>query len=78
MLEASPLFSELHASHHPWREMYGKGRYLELLLTHSNVQAMESPVRQQFLSEIAEVIGRHGGQVERFYESVLLSAYRRE
>lgn len=77
-LEDSPLFRELHVSRYPWRDVYSKERYLELLLTHSNVQAMEPPVRERLLADIAEVIDQHGGQVERFYESVLLSACRSE
>ncbi len=73
-LEDSPLFRDLHVSRYPWREVYGKERYLELLLTYSNVQALELPMRERFLANIAEIIDQHGGQVERFYESVLLSA----
>jgi len=75
-LEDSPLFGDLHVSRYPWRKVYGKERYLELLLTHSNVQAMKLPVQEHFLAEIAEVIDRHWGRVERFYESVLVSARR--
>ncbi len=74
VLNDSPLFGDLHVSHYPWREVYGKERYLELLLTYSNVQALELPIRERFLANIAEIIDQHGGQVERFYESVLLSA----
>ena len=77
-LEDSALFRGLHVSRYPWREVYGKERYLELLLTYSNVQALEPPVRERFLAEIAEIIDRHGGQVERFYESVLLAACKGE
>lgn len=76
VLKDSPLFRDLHVSHYPWHEVYLKERYLELLLTHSNVQAMDPPVQEHFLAEIAKIIDRHGGQAERFYESVLVSARR--
>ena len=72
----SPRFRDLHVSRYPWHEVYGKERYLELLLTHSNVQALGPSVRKRFLVEIAAVIDQHGGEIERFYESVLLSARR--
>lgn len=74
VLAASSLFDKLRVSRYPWREAYAKERYLDLLLTYSNVQAMEPPIREHFLAEIAEVIDQHGGQVEQLYESVLVSA----
>lgn len=77
-LATSPYFGSLSLSRFPWSYRYSKTRYLDLLLTYSNVQALEAEAREHFLSEIAEIIDAHGGEVERFYESVLLSAYRRE
>ena len=76
-LAASPYFEGLSTSRFPWSYRYSKARYLDLLMTYSNVQALEPPAREHFLADIAEVVGRHGGEVVRLYESVLLSAYRR-
>ncbi len=75
---ASPAFSDVQVFHYAWTQLYGKTRYLDLLLTYSNVQALEPSSRKRFLADIAEVVVEHGGQVERFYESVLLSAFKRE
>lgn len=77
-LATSPYFGSPSLSCFLWSYRYSKTRYLDLLLTYSNVQALEAEAREHFLSEIAEIIDAHGGEVERFYESVLLSAYRRE
>lgn len=77
VLEASPDFENVSTATFPWRYRYGKERFLDLLLTFSNVQAMEASARTPFLDEIARIIGAHGGSVTRHYESVLLSAYRR-
>ncbi len=60
------------------RDLFGKTRYFDLLLTYSNVQAIAPSSRERFLADIALVIDEHGGQVERFCESVLLSAVRLE
>ena len=77
-LEASPDFGDIQVSRYAWTHLYDKERYLELLLTYSNVQAIESPARESFLTEVAAVIDEYGGEVERLYESVLLSAVRLE
>jgi hypothetical protein len=41
------------------------------------VQALAAEARAHVLAEIAKVIDAHGGEVERLYESVLVSARRR-
>ena len=77
-LKASPDFSNVQVSRYAWTHRYDKTRYLDLLLTYSNVQALEPPLRDRFLVDIAGVIDMHGGEVERLYESALLSAVRLE
>lgn len=76
-LETSPEFENISVASFPWSYRYSKKRFLELLLTFSNVQAIEAAARTSFLAEIAEVIDKHGSSVTRLYESVLLCAYRR-
>ena len=77
VLEASPDFENVSSTNFPWRHRYSKERFLELLLTFSNVQALAAAARTPFLGEIAEAIDAHGGSVVRRYESALLCAYRR-
>ena len=75
-LAASPDFSGVQVSRYAWAHRYAKVHYLDLLLTYSNVQALELSSREHFLADIALIIDEHGGQVERSYESVLLSAFK--
>ena len=77
-LAKSPHFGGLEVFRHTWTHRYDKARYLDLLLTYSNVQAMDPPTRKRFLADIAVVIDEYGGEVERLYGSVLLSAVRLE
>ena len=76
-LAASTDFTSLQTSRYPWRQVYSKRDYLDLLLTFSNVQALREAERRSFLREIAEVIDRHGGATEQRHESLLLTAIRR-
>lgn len=76
-LTTSAEFAGLRVSRFPWQETYPKTRYLELLQTFSNVQAMAPDVRADFLREIAQAVETHGGHVVRHYESLLLCAYKR-
>lgn len=75
-LTTSPHFSDVTTSRFPWRRGFNKRDYLDLLLTTSDVQALSEADRHNFLRDIALIIDHHGGEVERFYESVLLSAKR--
>ncbi len=77
-MTASPDFGEVQTFRHAWTHRYDKAHYLDLLLTYSNVQALEPSSREHFLADIAALIDEHGGQVERSYESVLLSTFRLE
>ena len=76
-LAASPFFESLPTSRFAWSYRYSKARYLDLLLTYSNVQALTAEARAHFLAEIAGIIDAHGVEVERLYESVLVSARKR-
>lgn len=60
-----------------WLVRYPTAGYLELLRTFSDVCALRRDARERFLQEIGAVAERHGGVVERRYESVLLAARRR-
>lgn len=75
-LMISPDFYGLRVSSFPWQETYHGARYLELLTTFSNVQALDTAARRAFLGEIAELVDAYGGSVIRHYESLLLSARR--
>ena len=75
-LKVSSQFGGADVFRYAWSQLYDKAQYLELLLTYSNVQALAPSVRECFLTDIAEVIDEYGAQVERFYESVLLSAFK--
>lgn len=77
VLEVSPEFEDVSTSNFSWRYRYSKDRFLDLLLTFSNVQAIEAEARAHFLADIANVIDEHGGSVVSRYESALLCAYRR-
>ena len=77
VLEASPDFENVSVAGFFWRHRYSQGRFLGLILTFSNVQAVEAEARTHLLNEIAEVIDKHGGNVVRLYNSILLCAYRR-
>lgn len=75
-LVTSADFYGLQIMRFPWQEIYPKWRYLELLTTFSNVQAIDAAARSAFLGEIADLVDAHGGIVVRVYESLLLSARR--
>lgn len=77
VLEASPDYENVSTARFSWSHRYPKDRFLDLLLTFSNVQAAPADARAAFLTEIAAVIDAHGGSVVRRYESVLVSASRR-
>lgn len=76
-LADSPYFEGLSTSRFAWSYRYSKARYLDLLLTYSNVQALTAEARAHLLAEIAGIIDAHGGKVKRLYESVLVSACKR-
>ena len=60
-IRASSEFGHADIFRHIWTYPYNKARYLDLLLTYSNVQALEPASRESFLADIAEVIDEHGG-----------------
>ena len=76
LLETSAHFHRLRVTRFPWQQTYPKTRYLELLQTFSNVQALDEGAREGFLQEVATLIDAHGGRVVRHYESLLVSARR--
>lgn len=51
----------------PWSEIYTTERYLGLLSTYSDHIALEPERRQALFSAIADLIDRHGGQIEKSY-----------
>lgn len=77
VLGASPDFRNVLADRFSWTHHFSKDRFLDLLLTFSNVQAQAEEARADLFEAIAETIDAHGGSVVRGYESVLLRAYRR-
>lgn len=73
-LAAAPEFDALRVRRAPWLVRLPTAGYLELLRTFSDVRSLAAGVRERFLADIAAVAERHGGVVERRYESVLLAA----
>lgn len=73
-LHNSSLFFEPHTWSLRGQTIYSKEDYLKLLNTFSNVIALESKTRTEFLAEIAEVIDDFDSSVTRHYETVLLFA----
>ena len=76
-LKNSSLFSTPRTWSTSWQTTYSKDAYLKLLQTFSPVIGLEPEIRAAFLREVARVLDDFGGEVERFYETVLLFAAKR-
>lgn len=71
-------FNVLKRLSYPWSKVYGKEQYLGLLSTFSNHMILENKIRQRFFYEIAAIIEKNQGQVEKFYNTVLIFASKKK
>ena len=55
-----------------WDKTFTKEAFLGLLSTFSNHMVLPTISREKFFEEIGVLIDSHGGQVQRFYKTVLL------
>ena len=77
-LASHPGFYPVSRRFYPWERTYTKEGYLGLLSTFSDQMLIEGPDRRkQFFAAIGEIIDEFGGEVTRFYKSVLLLAQKR-
>jgi hypothetical protein len=76
-LARSDAFSDLREVRHAWDQVYPSADYLKLLHTYSDHRTLPEPDKTRFFQEIAQVIDRVGGAVERKYETLLVLARKR-
>lgn len=55
-----------------WQQTYSKEEYLGLLSTFSGHMAMEEAKRRQFFGKLGGIVDDEGGEVVRFYRTLLL------
>lgn len=75
-LSRSAAFTDLQEIRHAWDTVYSGADYLKLLHTYSDHRTLPEPNKTRFFAEIAEVLERTGGAVERKFETLLLLARR--
>jgi SAM-dependent methyltransferase len=75
-LRASPYFGNLVVKTYPWSVTYSTSDYLCLLNTYSDHLRLAEERRTALLDDIAAVIERHGGRIERPYLAVVYMAER--
>ena len=73
-LQASPYFENIVVRKYPWSTIYETNEYLGLLNTYSDHLSLPEQKRLVLLDDIAEVIEKNGGFIERPYLSVLYIA----
>jgi SAM-dependent methyltransferase len=73
-LHASPSYRSIEAERWPWHRTFDEESYLRFLRTHSPVRMLDEADREAFLAAHGELIRRLGGQIERRYETVLITA----
>lgn len=75
-LRMSRYFKKVVVRKHPWSIRYSTSDYLGLLNTYSDHLRLSEQRRSGLLKNIAEVIDRNGGCIERPYLSVVYLAQR--
>lgn len=70
----SPLFHQVTHQLFPWQITYSKSHYLNLIGTYSDHYTLPEPEKTQFFSEMAQVIDDFDGEVQRFYDTLLITA----
>ena len=75
-LEQSADFADVQVGGWPWVRQFDVETYSRLLRTHSPVRLLNEADRDAFVAGHVEVIEDFGGQVDRHYETVVLTARR--
>jgi len=75
-LRASPYFGDVIVNQYPWSVTYSTSDYLCLLNTYSDHLRLPEQRRQALFEDIATVLERHGGRIERPYLAVVYMAER--
>ena len=76
-LRASGEWTDVGERRWAWERAYSAADYLKLLNTFSDHRALPEPARTRFFDAVAGTIARHGGEVRRHYETVLIGARKR-
>jgi len=74
VLNASPSFEQIEVERWPWKRTFDEEGYLRFLRTHSPVRMLDEADREAFVAGHGELIRDLGGQIERFYETVVITA----
>ena len=75
-LEADTRFARAPTARWPWTRTFDTEGYLRMLQTHSPVRMLDEAARSAFLAGHHEVLESFGGEIDRFYETVLVLATR--
>ena len=75
-LRESPYFEKVVIRKYPWSVRYKTSEYLRLLGTYSDHLRLSEQRRTALFEDIAEVIERNGGFIERPYLAVVYMAQR--
>ncbi len=76
-LRASPLYRDVVLCRYRWDQTYDTARYLDLVRSYSNAQAMEPDAREALLADLRTVIdSEYDGRVTRPLVIVLVMAQR--
>jgi SAM-dependent methyltransferase len=73
-IEASGLFGEVVVCRYSWRQRYTAEQYGKLSSTYSGLASLAEERRRDLQAGLAALVERHGGTVERPYETVLYIA----
>lgn len=73
-IAATPGFAAAEVRRYAWTQRYGAEAYVRLLSTHSDHVVLEPQIRDRLLARVAEVIERHGGEIEIRYVTRLCLA----
>ena len=68
------LFRTPEVKRWPWSQIFDEAGYLRLLRTHSTVRMLSKEDREVFVAGHGEIIRSLGGQIERLYETVVISS----
>jgi SAM-dependent methyltransferase len=63
-IAASGLFGDVVVRHHPWKQTYSAGEYVNLLDTYSGHRRLPAARREALFAAIVAAIERHGGTIE--------------
>jgi SAM-dependent methyltransferase len=73
-LGRSTVFMTPEVERWPWSQTFNEANYLQLLRTHSTVRMLSKEDREVFVAGHGEIIRSLGGEIERLYETVVISS----